>query len=166
MMKFINGFTLDATKGSMARFVNHSCDPNCEIRQMQVRSGEGKKASVEPRMALFAVDYIKFGDELTYDYNFEYVVAVVAREPVLMRFPETSTKRTSRSASAAPTTAEGSSVPGRQRNAQRTRKRRRRRRRRRPPRRGRATKSLRERVRSFVVAGGCCQLFGGTLPLG
>jgi [histone H3]-lysine4 N-trimethyltransferase ASH1L len=56
----------------MARFVNHSCDPNCEIRQMLVRTGEGKKASVEPRMALFALDErIKFGDELTYDYNFE-----------------------------------------------------------------------------------------------
>lgn len=71
-MQFHDGFILDATKGSMARFVNHSCAPNCEIRKMLVPTGTGKKVSVEPRMALFAgANGIQFNEELTYDYNFE-----------------------------------------------------------------------------------------------
>lgn len=74
MMQFHDGFILDATKGSMARFVNHSCEPNCEIRKMLVSTGVGKKTSVEPRMALFAgKNGIQFNEELTYDYNFEQV---------------------------------------------------------------------------------------------
>jgi [histone H3]-lysine4 N-trimethyltransferase ASH1L len=72
MMGFHQGYILDATKGSMCRFVNHSCAPNCEIRKMYVLNGTDKKASVEPRMALFALDRgIRVDDELTYDYNFE-----------------------------------------------------------------------------------------------
>jgi SET domain-containing protein len=55
---------IDATRGSMARFVNHSCEPNCRMIKWTV----GDK----PRMALFAGDRgIMTGDELTYDYNFE-----------------------------------------------------------------------------------------------
>lgn len=55
---------LDATRGSIARFVNHSCEPNCKIIKWTV---EG-----QPRMALFAGDEgIMTGEELTYDYNFE-----------------------------------------------------------------------------------------------
>lgn len=79
---------LDATRGSVARFVNRkslltllhrkfdyvlmlhffpiqdSCDPNCRMEKWLV---DGK-----PRMALFAGDEgIEAGDELTYDYNFK-----------------------------------------------------------------------------------------------
>ena len=72
MMEFHNGFILDATKGSMCRFVNHSCEPNCEIRKMWVRNGADKRSNVEPRMALFALDKgIRVDEELTYDYNFD-----------------------------------------------------------------------------------------------
>ncbi|KAF2103919.1 hypothetical protein NA57DRAFT_70131 [Rhizodiscina lignyota] len=72
MMEFHNGFILDATKGSMCRFVNHSCEPNCEIRKMYVRNGTDKKSNMEPRMALFALEGgIRVGEELTYDYNFD-----------------------------------------------------------------------------------------------
>ena len=54
---------LDATRGSIARFVNHSCAPNCRMIKWTVAG--------KPRMALFAGDYgIMTGEELTYDYNF------------------------------------------------------------------------------------------------
>lgn len=54
---------IDATTGSIARFVNHSCNPNCRMVKWIVAG--------QPRMALFAGDGpIMTGDELTYDYNF------------------------------------------------------------------------------------------------
>ncbi len=54
---------LDATRGSIARFVNHSCEPNCKMVKWTV--------SGKPRMALFAGENgIMTGEELTYDYNF------------------------------------------------------------------------------------------------
>ncbi|KEQ57673.1 SET domain-containing protein, partial [Aureobasidium melanogenum CBS 110374] len=57
------GMILDATKGSIARFVNHSREPNCKMLKRFVKG--------QPRMALFAGDYgILTGQELTYDYNF------------------------------------------------------------------------------------------------
>lgn len=55
---------IDATTGSIARFVNHSCQPNCRMVKWIV--------SGQPRMALFAGDRdIMTGEELTYDYNFD-----------------------------------------------------------------------------------------------
>src|SRR4051812_8624720 len=63
-MSFDQNMIIDATTGSAARFVNHSCSPNCRMIKWIV---EGK-----PRMALFAGDNpIMTGDELTYDYNFD-----------------------------------------------------------------------------------------------
>lgn len=63
-MDFENGTVIDATKGSIARFVNHSCEPNCRVEKWKVNN--------LPRMALFAGDRgIMTGEELTYDYNFE-----------------------------------------------------------------------------------------------
>jgi hypothetical protein len=65
-MGFDQGMILDATKGSVSRFVNHSCEPNCEMLRRFV---EG-----QPRIALFAGDNgISTGEELTYDYNFKSV---------------------------------------------------------------------------------------------
>jgi histone-lysine N-methyltransferase ASH1L len=55
---------IDATRGSIARFVNHSCEPNCRMVKWIVAG--------KPRMALFAGDRpIMTGEELTYDYNFD-----------------------------------------------------------------------------------------------
>ncbi|RYP06678.1 hypothetical protein DL764_003024 [Monosporascus ibericus] len=55
---------IDATTGSIARFVNHSCEPNCRMIKWIV--------SGQPRMALFAGDRpIMTGEELTYDYKFD-----------------------------------------------------------------------------------------------
>ncbi|KAI4352751.1 hypothetical protein L6164_006972 [Bauhinia variegata] len=57
--------SIDATrKGSLARFINHSCQPNCETRKWNV--------SGEVRVGIFAKQDIPIGTELAYDYNFEW----------------------------------------------------------------------------------------------
>ncbi|KAK2629611.1 hypothetical protein QTJ16_000431 [Diplocarpon rosae] len=64
LMSFDQNMIIDATKGSIARFVNHSCKPNCKMVKWIVGG--------KPRMALFAGDNpIMSGEELTYDYNFD-----------------------------------------------------------------------------------------------
>ncbi|KAI9340555.1 hypothetical protein BDR26DRAFT_861334 [Obelidium mucronatum] len=50
-------------KGSDARFVNHSCAPNCRIEKWSVNG--------EYHVGLFADQDIQAGMELTYDYKFE-----------------------------------------------------------------------------------------------
>ena len=63
-MSFDQNMIIDATTGSIARFVNHSCNPNCRMIKWIVGGN--------PRMALFAGDRpIQTGDELTYDYKFD-----------------------------------------------------------------------------------------------
>lgn len=63
-MSFDQNMIIDATTGSLARFVNHSCSPNSRMIKWIV--------SGQPRMALFAGDNpIMTGEELTYDYNFD-----------------------------------------------------------------------------------------------
>ncbi|KAE8225332.1 hypothetical protein CF319_g1916 [Tilletia indica] len=53
---------LDATKkGGKARFLNHSCNPNCYVEKWQV----GKHM----RMGIFARREIRAGEELTFNYN-------------------------------------------------------------------------------------------------
>ncbi|CAN6543695.1 unnamed protein product [Malus baccata var. baccata] len=57
--------SIDATeKGSVARFINHSCQPNCETRKWNVLG--------EIRVGIFAKQDILVGTELAYDYNFEW----------------------------------------------------------------------------------------------
>lgn len=57
------GLVIDGHRsGSDARFVNHSCSPNCEIQKWSVNGLF--------RMALFALRDVEPGEELTYDYNF------------------------------------------------------------------------------------------------
>eukprot|EP00834_Sanchytrium_tribonematis_P001590 NODE_40_length_35084_cov_0.543519.p14 type:complete len:267 gc:universal NODE_40_length_35084_cov_0.543519:1685-2485(+) len=59
----IQNRVIDAFKrGSEARFVNHSCDPNCEVQVWTVNH--------EKRICLFALRNIKQGEEITYDYNY------------------------------------------------------------------------------------------------
>ncbi|CAG0900918.1 unnamed protein product [Darwinula stevensoni] len=54
---------IDATMaGSSARFINHSCEPNCYSRVVDILS--------EKRIIIFASRPIKKGEELTYDYKF------------------------------------------------------------------------------------------------
>ncbi|XP_038989167.1 histone-lysine N-methyltransferase ASHH1 isoform X1 [Phoenix dactylifera] len=57
--------SIDATrKGSLARFINHSCQPKCETRKWNVLG--------EVRVGIFAKQDIPAGTELSYDYNFEW----------------------------------------------------------------------------------------------
>ncbi|KAK8946591.1 Histone-lysine N-methyltransferase ASHH1 [Platanthera zijinensis] len=57
--------SIDATrKGSLARFINHSCGPNCETRKWNVLG--------EISVGIFAKQDIPAGTELSYDYNFEW----------------------------------------------------------------------------------------------
>jgi len=60
----IDGKTvIDAQRaGSECRFVNHSCDPNCEMEKWNVNGLY--------RMAVFAKRDILPSEEITYDYNF------------------------------------------------------------------------------------------------
>ncbi|KAI9144245.1 hypothetical protein BKA69DRAFT_1025937, partial [Paraphysoderma sedebokerense] len=59
-----NGEVIDGSKkGTEARFVNHSCDPNCHVEKWKVGG--------EFRIGLFASRDISPGAELLYDYNFE-----------------------------------------------------------------------------------------------
>lgn len=63
-MKLTQNLVIDAYRmGSIARFANHSCSPNCEFEKWTV---DGL-----PRMCMFTLRSIKPGEELTYDYNFK-----------------------------------------------------------------------------------------------
>ncbi|GIL59061.1 hypothetical protein Vafri_14018, partial [Volvox africanus] len=50
-------------QGNISRFINHSCEPNCETQKWLVRG--------ELAIGLFAVRDIPKETELTFDYNFE-----------------------------------------------------------------------------------------------
>ena len=54
------GWVIDATRrGNSARWINHSCAPNCEIEE------EGRRIFID------AGRDIRAGEELTYDYNLQ-----------------------------------------------------------------------------------------------
>lgn len=59
------------------RYVNHSCDPNCEFDWFQVR--EGEDAASRERVFLIALRDIKPGEELTIDYNWPADGAIPCR---------------------------------------------------------------------------------------
>ncbi|KAG2222497.1 hypothetical protein INT45_012811, partial [Circinella minor] len=63
---------IDATKkGCLARFINHSCNPNCVTQKWVV----GKVM----RIGIFTRTPIKAGQELTFDYKFERYGAVAQK---------------------------------------------------------------------------------------
>jgi SET domain-containing protein len=54
---------IDATsRGNLARFINHSCDPNCIAKTMSLNGSK--------RIVMYAKRPIRSGEELTYDYKF------------------------------------------------------------------------------------------------
>ncbi|KAL0291030.1 UNVERIFIED_CONTAM: Histone-lysine N-methyltransferase, H3 lysine-4 specific [Sesamum angustifolium] len=56
---------IDATrKGGIARFVNHSCQPNCVAKVISVRN--------EKKVVFFAERDIYPGEEITYNYHFNH----------------------------------------------------------------------------------------------
>ncbi|MCD7451991.1 hypothetical protein HAX54_014601 [Datura stramonium] len=65
-------YFIDATrKGSFARFINHSCAPNCETRKWVVLG--------ETRVGIFAKQDISVGTELAYNYKFEWYGGATVR---------------------------------------------------------------------------------------
>ncbi|BET00611.1 RNA polymerase II [Nesidiocoris tenuis] len=63
MFRIDDKSVIDATmKGNAARFINHSCEPNCYSKVVDIF---GKK-----RIVIFALRKIIQGEELTYDYKF------------------------------------------------------------------------------------------------
>jgi hypothetical protein len=57
------GLMLDAkTMGSIARFANHSCDPNCELQKWMVLG--------EPHICLVSTTKLLKGTEITYNYQY------------------------------------------------------------------------------------------------
>ncbi len=51
--------------GEPAQYINHSCNPNCELVQWGVYN--------LPRMCFFAKKNIKSGMEFTFNYNWDWV---------------------------------------------------------------------------------------------
>ncbi|RKP04320.1 hypothetical protein CXG81DRAFT_8435, partial [Caulochytrium protostelioides] len=65
-LDYDDGETIDGTrKGTVVRFANHSCSPNCHVEKWQVGG--------EFAIGLFANRDIPVNSELTYDYNFQAV---------------------------------------------------------------------------------------------
>jgi len=60
-----NRFVDGAVRSNTARYINHSCRPNCEI---EIEKG---------RIYIFALRKINVGEELTYDYDDEYFDAYI-----------------------------------------------------------------------------------------
>lgn len=58
-----SGMFIDATKkGNNARFINHSCDPNCFVDKWDVLG--------KPCIGIFSKKHIERGQEITYNYKF------------------------------------------------------------------------------------------------
>ncbi|KAG8456090.1 hypothetical protein GDO86_002042 [Hymenochirus boettgeri] len=54
---------IDATKcGNFARFINHSCNPNCYAKVITVES--------QKKIVIYSKQYINVNEEITYDYKF------------------------------------------------------------------------------------------------
>uniref|UniRef100_A0A1A9WTW7 SET domain-containing protein n=1 Tax=Glossina brevipalpis TaxID=37001 RepID=A0A1A9WTW7_9MUSC len=49
-------------KGNIGRYLNHSCQPNCEIKSVRINCPI-------PKIAIFSKDIIKAGEELCFHYN-------------------------------------------------------------------------------------------------
>jgi len=63
MFRIDSESVIDATlKGNLARFINHSCDPNCIPRVIAVANSR--------RIVIYAKQAIAVGEELSYDYKF------------------------------------------------------------------------------------------------
>ncbi|XP_077212397.1 histone-lysine N-methyltransferase ATXR7-like isoform X2 [Tasmannia lanceolata] len=63
LFRLDDGYVVDATKrGGIARFINHSCEPNCYTKVITV---EGQK-----KIFIYAKRQISTGEEITYNYKF------------------------------------------------------------------------------------------------
>ncbi|CAD6903825.1 unnamed protein product [Tilletia controversa] len=63
------GEVLDAgMKGSVIRFANHSCSPNCYVMKWTI-CGTDEQLTAEFQIGMYALRDIEAGEELTYDYG-------------------------------------------------------------------------------------------------
>ncbi|CAI9295498.1 unnamed protein product [Lactuca saligna] len=63
LFRLDDGYVVDATKrGGIARFINHSCEPNCYTKVISV---DGQK-----KIFIYAKRAIVTGEEITYNYKF------------------------------------------------------------------------------------------------
>ncbi|XP_074591993.1 histone-lysine N-methyltransferase ATXR7-like [Curcuma longa] len=63
LFRLDDDYVVDATKrGGLARFINHSCEPNCYTKVITV---EGQK-----KIFIYAKRHISAGEEITYNYKF------------------------------------------------------------------------------------------------
>ncbi|CAN8277015.1 unnamed protein product [Cochlearia groenlandica] len=63
LFRLDDGYVIDATKrGGIARFINHSCEPNCYTK---IISLDGKK-----KIFIYAKRHIDTGEEICYNYKF------------------------------------------------------------------------------------------------
>ncbi|KAH0909950.1 hypothetical protein HID58_033271 [Brassica napus] len=63
LFRLDDGYVIDATKrGGIARFINHSCEPNCYTKIISV---DGKK-----KIFIYAKRHIDAGEEISYNYKF------------------------------------------------------------------------------------------------
>ena len=60
------GNTCSGCRGTLARFINSSCAPNCEAQKWH------DAATGEVRVGIFTAEDIDPGIELTYDYMFQH----------------------------------------------------------------------------------------------
>jgi SET domain-containing protein len=69
-------YLIDANrKGNTARWINHSCDPNCQAVVEESENSDPRK----DRVLIEAIRNIKPGEELTYDYGITLDVPHTAR---------------------------------------------------------------------------------------
>ena len=65
LMRTTNNEVIDPTYvGNIARFINHSCDPNCETQKWNVLG--------EVCVGIFALRDIKENEEFSFDYQFDF----------------------------------------------------------------------------------------------
>ena len=66
LFDLVNGYTiLGETRKNIARYANHACRPNAEVRV------------AKNRVYIYSTKRIKAGDQITYDYGKEYFNAFI-----------------------------------------------------------------------------------------
>ncbi|CAB3398175.1 unnamed protein product [Caenorhabditis bovis] len=68
MMELTKGRAVDASKmGNIARYINHSCEPNCKVINLMIYVSSVKQYDIRP--ALYADKDIKKDEELCFNYG-------------------------------------------------------------------------------------------------
>ncbi len=71
-------YVIDGTEGgNSARWINHSCDPNCEPMLWESKDGNPAR----DRLFIETLRPVKVGEELTYDYGIVLEVRYTPRLP-------------------------------------------------------------------------------------